>query len=144
VIFIDSNVFFYSMISDVKYGAACSTILKDVAEGRIKAVTSSLVLAEVVNALHKYGLRELVRRSVDAVCSLPITISAVDSLVIRDAVSVFEEVEISPYDCVHLAMMKRLGVNKILSADSDFDRVKWVKRIEPLKYQREKTSFERR
>jgi predicted nucleic acid-binding protein len=44
-------------------------------------------------------------------------------------------VKISPYDCAHAAIMKRNGLSTIVSADKEFDRVNWLKRIDPKSMQ---------
>jgi len=129
--FIDSNVFFYAKIADREYGSACAKILEKVARGELEAVTSALVIIELVNALRKYGLGNEVKRVVDAIFSLDISIHEVDSLDVRNAASIFDESRISPYDCAHAAVMKRVGIINIISADKDFDKIHWIKRLDP-------------
>ena len=38
---------------------------------------------------------------------------------------------ISAHDLVHAAVMKRLGANRIVSSDADFDRLLGVTRLDP-------------
>ncbi|MFQ5711685.1 MAG: type II toxin-antitoxin system VapC family toxin [Candidatus Geothermarchaeales archaeon] len=132
--FIDSNVFFYAKILDREYGEACVKILRGIAEGEIRAATSALIIIELVNALRKYGLGKEARGVVDATFSLDIAIYEVDPTDVRIAMKIFDEFEISPYDCVHAAVMKRVGTNYIISADKDFDEIKWLKRLDPKRY----------
>lgn len=40
-----------------------------------------------------------------------------DSSDIRNAVDIFQQLRISTYDCVHLAVMKHAGITNIISAD---------------------------
>ena len=58
----------------------------------------------------------------------------VDDIITRWAGDVFQKVDISPYDCVHVATMRKLGVDKILSADKDFDKISGIQRIDPKSY----------
>ncbi len=132
VCYVDSNVFFYAIISDIRYGRACSSIIRDIAERKIEAAISSLVLIEVANALHKYGRSNLMERCVDAICSLPVAIEDVDVIAAREATRISRQTGIGPYDSVHIAVMKRLNLIEIISADTDFDRVDGVKRLDPL------------
>jgi len=37
----------------------------------------------------------------------------------------------SPYDCTHAAVMKKAATNTIVSADRDFEKVTWIRRIDP-------------
>ena len=138
--FVDSNVFFYAIVSDVRYGQACSSIVRDIADGKIEAAISSLVVIEVANALHRYGKSDLAEGCVDAMCSLPIVIEAVDVVIAREATRISYQAGISPYDSVHVAVMRRLGISEIVSADTDFDRVNGIKRLDPLRCYARRTS----
>jgi len=131
VCFIDSNVFFYAKILDKEYGGSCAKILRRIERGEIKAATSTLVVVELANALRKYGLSKEVKTVVDAVFSLDVQIFEVDPLDVRVAAQIFDEFKISPYDCVHVAVMKRAGIEEIISADSDFDKINWIRRLDP-------------
>lgn len=131
VYFIDSNVFFYAKILDREYGGSCKKVLSRIVNGELKAATSALAVVEVVNSLMKYGLSGEVRNIVDAIFSLDIPIYGTDPLDVRDAVEIFDEAKISLYDCVHAAIMRRVGITNIVSADKDFDRINWIKRSDP-------------
>jgi len=131
VYFIDSNVFFYAKMFDREYGAVCAKILDRIAKGKLEAATSTLVVIELANALRKYGLSDEVKDVVDAVFSLDIRVFDVDSLSVRNAVDIFDKFRISPYDCVHVAVMKEAGIDNVVSADKDFDNVGWIKRLDP-------------
>lgn len=131
IYFIDSNIFFYAKILDREYGDACAKILRKMEMGEIKAVTSTLVIVELANALRKYGLSREVRAVVDAVFSLDIQVFEVDPLDVRIAAQIFDEFKISPYDCVHVAVMKKAGIEEIISADKDFDKINWIRRLDP-------------
>jgi predicted nucleic acid-binding protein len=37
----------------------------------------------------------------------------------------------NPYDCLHAAVMKRMGLDEIISADKEFDKLRWITRIDP-------------
>ncbi|MEM2368036.1 MAG: type II toxin-antitoxin system VapC family toxin [Candidatus Bathyarchaeia archaeon] len=131
IYFIDSNIFFYAKILDREYGDACAKILRKIEGGEIKAVTSTLVIVELANALRKYRLSREVKAVVDAVFSLDIQVFEVDPLDVRIAVQIFDEFRISPYDCVHVAVMKKAGIEEIISADKDFDKINWIRRLDP-------------
>ena len=134
--YVDSNVFFYAKIFDKKYGEACARILEDIVNGKIKAVTSTLTILEVANALRKYGLSSEVKNEVDALCSLGMVLVQVDERIVREAGRVFQALGGSPYDCTHIATMRKIGITKILSADKGFDEVSGIHRIDPLRYSR--------
>lgn len=130
-VYIDSNIFFYARIMDKSYGESCSSILRSISAGKINASISTLVPIEVVNALRKYRLNRSVAAEVRAIMSLPIEIHPVEASDVTDAVEVHEESGGSPYDCVHVAIMKRHDMNVIVSADRDFDRIGGLRRVDP-------------
>ena len=131
VYFVDSNVFFYAKIFDREYGSACAGVLGKIERGDLQAVTSTLVVVELANALRKFGLGDKVKDVVDAVFSLDMRVFEVDPIDVRTATGIFDEFRVSPYDCVHAAVMKKAGVVEIISADMDFDKIKWIRRRDP-------------
>jgi len=76
-----------------------------------------------------------VRGVVDAVFSLDIPIYEIDPSDIRSAMDIFDKFRISPYDCVHAAVTKRAGPHHIISADKDFDKIDWIKRLDLKSYE---------
>jgi predicted nucleic acid-binding protein len=134
-LYVDSNVFFYAKIQDRVFGESCSRVLSKIASKEIDASTSALVALEVANALRRYGLSKDVADEVRAIFSFGIDVYPVESADIREAAEIYSEVKISPYDCAHAAIMKRNGLSTIVSADKEFDRVNWLKRIDPKSMQ---------
>jgi predicted nucleic acid-binding protein len=116
----------------------CRKILVDMEAGKLEVCCSILVLVEVISALVKInkilkgrGERELnIRKNIDAILSLPIRWIEVSPMLIRRA----SEYEYPGVDYVHLASMELNGVEDVISADKELDKVVWVKRIDPLKY----------
>ncbi|MGC8896275.1 MAG: type II toxin-antitoxin system VapC family toxin [Candidatus Bathyarchaeia archaeon] len=133
-VYIDSNVFFYAKILDRQYGGACAEILNKIEKDELRAATSTLVIVELANALSKYGLSDEVKDVVDAIFSLNMSIFEVDPLDVRTAANVYDEFRISPYDCVHIAIMKRASIREIISADKDFDKITWIRRLDPKNF----------
>lgn len=132
--YVDSNVFFYAKIMDREYGPSCAEVIKGIHGGRILGATSTLVALEVANALRKFGLGREVRDTVDSIFSLRMQVVSLEQSDLRNAINTFHKYLISPYDCAHLAMMKRLGAQVIISADKDFDKVAEIKRRNPKSF----------
>lgn len=130
-VYLDSNVFFYAKIMDKVFGKPCSTVLRRVVSNELEASTSVLVPIEVANALRKYGLAKDVADEVRAIFSLGIEIYSIDGADGREAAEIYSEINISPYDCLHAAIMRKNGLKEIISADKDFDRLSWLKRFDP-------------
>jgi predicted nucleic acid-binding protein len=81
--------------------------------------------------MRKYGLAEDVAIEVRAIFSLGIEIYGIDPTDAQEAAEIFSHANISPYDCLHAAVMKRNGLNEIISADKEFDKLNWITRIDP-------------
>ena len=131
----DSNVFFYAKIQDKVFGKSCSRVLSGIASKEIDASTSALAALEVANALRKYGRPDEVTDEVRAIFSLGIDVYPLEPSDVREAAEIYLEAKISPYDCAHAAIMRRNGLSTIISADKEFDRVKWLKRVDPKSLQ---------
>jgi predicted nucleic acid-binding protein len=135
--YVDSNVFFYAEIMDKRYGQSCSEIVRNIAAGRLDAAISSLIVLEVANTLRKYGWAKDVAPEVRAISTLGIETYQVDASDVRDAAEIFfeeEEAEINPYDCLHAAIMRRYEATRIISADREFEKLSWLRRIDPEKH----------
>jgi len=130
-VYLDSNVFFYAKIMDGAFGKSCSNVLRKVASGALEASTSALAAVEVANALRKYGLAKEVTAEVRAIFSLGMEVYHLDATDVREAAEIFVEANIGPYDCAHAAIMRRNGLKEIISADKEFDKIKWLKRLDP-------------
>ena len=129
--FVDSNVFFYARIMDGVYGKSCATLLRSIATEKLVASTSALVPIEVCNSMRKYGLAADVGAEMRAIFSLGIEIYGIDASDAQEAAEIFESARINPYDCLHAAVMRRMGLSEIISADKEFDKISWINRIDP-------------
>ena len=137
--FLDSNIFVNAKIKDRKYGSGCARVITDLAEGRLSAATSTLALVEVSNALRKIGLSRDVARETSSIYSTGITVSELLNVDVRLTVELFRSNSVSPYDCAHAAIMKRIGLDTILSTDPHFEDIPGINRLDPLKYPPRKT-----
>ena len=129
--FVDSNVFFYAKILDGSYGKSCATIIRKIASKELQAATSALVPIEVANAMRKYHLEKEVADEVSSIFSLGMEISGIEAPDVQEAAEIFADARISPYDCLHVAVMRRTGLEEIISADKDFDSVAGITRVDP-------------
>lgn len=140
MIYIDTNVLVYAIENHPKFGKSCAKILKDIESKRIEAACSVLVLVELINVISKLngilsreGKKILnAQDNIQAVLSLPIVWIELDFLVIETASSY--SFDLNGIDYIHIASMELNAVNEIISADEDFDRVRSLKRTDPLDY----------
>lgn len=140
MIYLDTNIIIYAIQNHPLYGKACATLLRDIERGRLKTGASSLVLLEVYGVLRKFNgtLRRKkekefdIQANFDALLSLPITWFDMSVYVIERSITYTESVQTGDY--VHIATADIHGMREIFSADKEFDRISWIKRIDPLTY----------
>ena len=140
MIYVDTNIFIYAIENHPEYGNACKKILLGIESEKLEATASMLVLIEILNVLSKInkvlkksGKKELdVKKNIEAIISLPITWIEINFFIIKKAADY--KYQIMPADYIHLATMESNSVAEIISADTEFDKVKSIHRIDPLKY----------
>jgi predicted nucleic acid-binding protein len=138
--YLDTNVLVYAVENHPLYGGRSQKILADVVKGRIAVYSSMQVLSEVISTLVKInrlqeregGEKIDIPRKIELILALPINWIDVDFQVIKGAASY--GYKISGSDYIHLASMELFSLNKIFSADREFDKVGFLARIDPLNY----------
>lgn len=131
---IDTNVLIrYLTQDDPEKANRGRVLLKRVERGDEEVAISHLVVFEVVFLLHKtYKLpRRRIRELVTALLMLR-NVHIPDRSDLLDALAMFEEHNISFADAVNAMYMRRHGMTEIYSWDAEFDRVPWLKRLEPV------------
>jgi len=128
--FIDANVFIYVLVkSPEKDYETSKRILKRIENGE-ETATSLAIIQEVVDWLEYNNRRKEIRSFLQAVNSYitmnKLNITWDDLLTTLDDM---DEYKIDFVDALTLKKMKKNKINEIYSNDTDFDRVKWIKRI---------------
>ncbi len=152
-VYIDANIFIYTMLKNPKYFASCKSFLERVEKGEVNAVASPLVLDEVcfkiiIETLRaKYDI-ERGAEIIEKIKKNPKTLNEAKSELMtflfiienykglkivsaRSATGIrmVENIvnrDMLPRDALHLAIMDFYGVKHIATADSDFERVKEI------------------
>ena len=132
-VFIDANVPIYAAGGGHPYKEPCARILRMAAENPQPFVTDSEVLQEL---MHRYlasgrwalGL-EVLRAFAEALHSRIEPVGAEDVLAAAELAD--RHPDVSTRDLVHTAVMQRLGASRIISADTDFDRLEGIDRLDP-------------
>ena len=128
--FIDSNVFLHSIYSTPQT-RRCQAFLRKIESGEQNALTSVMVLDEVLFNLMKRMSPQDSERVIQKFLALPhLQVVAVTPENFIDSL-LFVRQGLDPHDALHAAVMKAQGVSSILSYDKDFDKIKSVKRMEP-------------
>jgi len=133
MIFIDANIVMYAVGRPHKYKEACARIIVSISEGKIPAVTDSEILQEI---LYRYWyIRELekgLQVFEDFQNLVPKIFPIGREDLIESAEILRKNIPISPRDALHAAVMRKNGVNSILSSDTHFDLIPGIQRKDPL------------
>lgn len=133
MIFIDANVFAYALLGPERnalHAEAARNFLDELVRGKHEAVTSSLVLDELMWVLWRHGKQKQVTSVIEHVYAMPhLRVERVGAKLPLSATRFMDQYGLRPRDALHCAFMQELGVRTIVSTDADFDRVKQFKRI---------------
>lgn len=133
MIFVDSNVPMYLVGGEHPHKLDVRRILERLAGEQRPLVTSSEVFQEILHRYVSAGRRDWVGVAFDALQSIVDDVFAVerdDVLLARDIVNAHPA--LVARDAVHVAVMRRRKVARILSFDSDFDEVAGITRLPVL------------
>lgn|SRR5487761_173154 len=154
-VYVDANVFHFYLRGPEDLKKACSSFLQRIEKNEIRAVTSSLVLDEVMYKIllkrieDKYKKNPLdiirksveeigvesaeVRKALDIILGISgLTVLSVDKEHVEEAVYFMAKYSVLPRDAIHLSVMKSVECKDLTSADGDFDRVQEITRWTPL------------
>ena len=127
--YLDANFFILANFSSDRRGKNARLILQDITKGK-HAVTSSLALDEVMWVLVKNNQKAELRSVIEDIYAIKnLEVKDVPSTIPLRAIDFIEIDGLKPRDAFHAAIMDNLGVNEIVTADADFDKLDNVKRI---------------
>ena len=132
-VFIDANVPIYAMGRPHSNKEPCIRIMSMVSERPQAFFTDVEVLQELIHRYTSSGRwalgREALRSFVEAMHD------RIEPVYVEDvqlaARLVDEYPGVSARDLVHVAVMRRMGADRVVSADRDFDRIADVERLDP-------------
>jgi len=130
VVFVDSNIPMYLVGAAHPHKADAQRFLEDLVAARERLVTDAEVLQEI---LHRYvAIRrpEAIQPAFEALLGIvdevfPVDLAAVE----RARTIVLGSADLSARDALHVAVMQRQRVARILSFDAGFDRVPGIERL---------------
>ncbi|MBI2574300.1 type II toxin-antitoxin system VapC family toxin [Candidatus Woesearchaeota archaeon] len=129
MMYLDANFFIYCHFDQGSRGKAAREILRKIVGG-MQTVTSVLALDEVMWVIIKKNVSGEMRSAIERIYATPnIRIVHVGADIPLLALDLMEAHNLKPRDAFHASVMKSLGITEIVSDDSDFDKVSWIKRI---------------
>ncbi|MEK6893569.1 MAG: type II toxin-antitoxin system VapC family toxin [Nanoarchaeota archaeon] len=130
MIYLDANIFLYALTSEDRKAENSKAIITQVAEGDVEGCTSVLTWDEVLYVLIKEKGKKEAIIEIKKLLKIPklIFIDA-NSDIINNALNIVENYSLNPRDAIHAATAIINKCDKIASDDSDFDKIKELKRI---------------
>lgn len=130
MIFVDSNVPMYLVGAAHPLKAVARARLEEAISGGERLVTSAEVLQEILHRYVAIERREAIRPALDALLGVVDEVYPVERADVEKAAEVLAgRLRISARDALHVAVMARRQVKRILSFDSGFDGVPGIERI---------------
>jgi predicted nucleic acid-binding protein len=130
LILIDSNVPMYLVGAQHPHKSAARRLLEKLVSERERLVTDAEVLQEILHRYVAIDRRDAIQPAFDAILEVVDEVFAVD----RGAAQRAKEIvlghkRLSARDALHIAIMERNGVERIMSFDSGFDGFPGISRI---------------
>ncbi|CAN5387538.1 type II toxin-antitoxin system VapC family toxin [soil metagenome] len=130
MIFIDSNVPMYLVGAPHPHKADARRLLESAVAAGERLVTSAEVLQEI---LHRYvGIRrrDAIQPAFDALLKVVDEVFPIERGDVEDAKRVVDGAPgLSARDALHVAVMERREIHRLMSFDADFDAVVGISRV---------------
>lgn len=133
MILIDSNVPMYLIGADHPHKTDAQRALERLVSARERLVTDAEVLQEILHRYVAIDRRAAIQPAFDALLGVVDEVFAVDAQTVKRAKAiVLARERLSARDALHVAVMERQGVTRILSFDGGFDGVPGIERLSSL------------
>jgi len=132
VVFIDANIFLEFILEDEK-SEKCDILLKNIKTNEINAMTSDFIvytcLIQIQNKLKNIELLKDFILLIGSLNGLEIIRPYLTD--IYNAIEIANKESLDFDDSLVVSCMKSANINKLVSFDKHFDKVKTINRIEP-------------
>jgi len=130
VTFVDSNMPMYLIGASHPHKADAQRLLERAVVDSDKLVTSAEVFQEILHRYTAIGRRDAIQPSWDLLAAVTDEVLAIDLAdADRARAIVLERQTLSARDALHVAVMERHGVTRILSFDAGFDTLPGLTRL---------------
>jgi hypothetical protein len=130
VIFIDSNVPMYLVGAAHPHKTDAQLLLERTVAAGERMVTDAEVLQEILHRYSALGRREASKPTLGTLLRYVDQVFPVEQADVLRASEILEEpLALSARDALHIAIMERHEVERIMSFDADFDRWPGVTRV---------------
>jgi uncharacterized protein len=130
VIFVDSNIPMYLVGADHPNKVAAERKLEELIRNHERLVTNVEVQQEILHRYTAIDRRDAIQPAFDALIGIVDDVFPIDAEDVDRAKGiVLERTTLSARDAIHVAMMERHGIERILSFDTGFDGVPGIRRL---------------
>lgn len=130
MIFVDSNVPMYLVGAAHPNKLAAQRWLEELVQAEERLVTDVEVLQEVLHRYHAIARPDAIQPAFDSLLGVVDEVFPVELRDVQRAKDLLlATAGLSARDCLHVAVMERHGVERILSFDSGFDRIGGLRRL---------------
>lgn len=130
MVFIDSNVPMYLVGADHPHKVDARRLLEGLIANGERLLTSAEVMQEIVHRYVVIRRRDAIQPAFDALMGVVDEVYPVERADVEAAKTVLDGLPtLSARDALHVAVMKRRDVQRILSFDGGFDDVPGLQRI---------------
>ncbi|HET6363030.1 MAG TPA: type II toxin-antitoxin system VapC family toxin [Gemmatimonadota bacterium] len=130
MIFIDSNVPMYLVGAQHPHKVDARRLLESAVASNERLVSSAEVLQEIMHRYVAIRRRDVIQPAFDALLAVADEIYPVEREDVENAKKTLDGMpKLSARDALHVAVMKRREVNRIMSFDKAFDAVAGIERI---------------
>jgi predicted nucleic acid-binding protein len=132
---LDSNILVYALNKDLPEHLPCKELLINIVNGREVVSIPSIVFMECFHALvkaFKYKEIEVKKRLIAIIDSTNINVLDISTSSILFGFEIAEKYRTGGRDSLIAASLLESKIQEIYSHDSDFDKIKLIKRIDPI------------
>ncbi len=128
MIFVDSNIPMYLVGADHPNKALARALLeRAITDGEV-LVSDAEVLKEILHRYVAIGRRDAIGPASDALLRVVDQVFPVELADVERARRLVQSTQLSARDAVHLAIMRRRGIGRILTCDRAFDAIDGITR----------------
>jgi predicted nucleic acid-binding protein len=130
VIFVDSNIPMYLVGAAHPLKDASRRLLEQAVTRGDRLVTDAEVLQEVLHRYHAIRRPDAIQPAFNALLGVVDEVYPIEREDVEQAKTLLlGSPALSARDAVHVGVMKRRGVARVMSFDAGFDRVGWIARL---------------
>ena len=130
MIFIDSNIPMYLVGAPHPNKSAAKAVLERAIVNDERLITSAEVMQEILHRYVAINRRDAIEPACSALLAVADAVSSVTPADVHRAKAiVLSQADLSARDALHVAVMERHGVSRIMSFDAGFDRWPGVERV---------------